>query len=70
VTERDDGFSEAVVHRPAMPAGIKGRPYACWSRDRIGAADPEPLLAVPIFRWLKADAETVRGLVLPKLAST
>jgi hypothetical protein len=23
VTERDDDFSEAVVHRPAMPAGIK-----------------------------------------------
>ena len=40
VTERDDGFSEAVAHRPTMPAGIKGRPYVCWSRDRTGAADP------------------------------
>ena len=41
MTERGDEFSEVVVHRLAMPAGIKGRPYVCWSRDRTGAADPE-----------------------------
>lgn len=48
VTECGDGFSEAVVRRSAMPAGIRGRPYVCWSRDRTGAADPQS--SHPVFR--------------------
>jgi hypothetical protein len=41
VTERSDGFPEASFITLSIPAGIKGRPYVCWSKDRTGAADPK-----------------------------
>lgn len=38
MTERSNEFSEAVVRRLAMRAGIGGRPYVSLSMDRTGTA--------------------------------
>jgi hypothetical protein len=59
VTERGDVFSEAVVHRPAMPAGIKGRPHVCCSRRRTHAPDPQPPSDPPVS--LSRRSLSVRG---------
>ena len=58
MTERGADFSEAVVHRPALPASIKDQPYVCWS-DTIRVQADQTLF----FSWIVEHVSNVTDLV-------